>query len=92
MKNRLSNAKRIVIKIGSSLLVDNEKGEIQEDWLDSLACDLSHFRARGQEIMVVSSGAIALGRRKSGLLSTRSLRLEESQAAAAVGQILLLKE
>lgn len=89
MKNRLINAKRVVIKIGSSLLVDNERGEIREDWLDGLACDLSQFRARGQEVMIVSSGAIALGRGKSGLLSTRNLRLEESQAAAAVGQILL---
>ena len=89
MKSQLRKAKRIVVKIGSSLLVDNERAEIREDWLDSLACDLSRFRARGQEIMVVSSGAIALGRKKSGLLSTRNLRLEESQAAAAVGQILL---
>ena len=89
MRNEVINAKRLVVKIGSSLLVDSTDGEIRKDWLDSLGSDLARFKARGQEIMIVSSGSIALGRRKLDLLGTRSLRLQESQASAAVGQIQL---
>jgi glutamate 5-kinase len=77
--------RRRVIKIGSSLLVDGE-GRIRLAWLDSLATDLAACRARAEEIIVVTSGAIALGRAALNL-SPRSLRLEEKQAAAAVGQI-----
>ncbi len=80
-------ARRIVIKIGSSLLVD-EDGRVREAWLDGLAADIAVLTTRGQQVIVVTSGAIALGRRQLGL-RRRPQRLEEKQAAAAVGQILL---
>jgi glutamate 5-kinase len=79
------SARRTVVKIGSALLVDPERG-LRRDWLDSLALDLAACRARGQEIIVVTSGAIALGRLELDLRS-RTPKLEEKQAAAAVGQI-----
>ncbi len=84
----LADAARLVVKIGSALLVDPQSGRLRRDWLDALAGDIAAARARGQEVLVVSSGAIALGRRHLGL-SSGPLRLEESQAAAAVGQIRL---
>ena len=83
----LSQAKRLVVKIGSALLV-GEDGEIDRPWLDALVDDLARCRARRQEVIVVSSGAIAVGRRHLGLRG-RALRLEEKQAAAATGQIRL---
>jgi glutamate 5-kinase len=86
--NRLVKARRIVVKIGSALLVDGKTGAIKAQWLSSLIDDLSGLRANGAEIIVVSSGAIALGRRTIGL-SKGALKLEEKQAAAAVGQIAL---
>lgn len=84
----LSLAKRIVIKIGSALLVDG--GALRHEWLASLAEDVARLRARGQDVILVSSGSIALGR---GVLSLGqgSLSLEQSQAAAAVGQIRLAR-
>src|ERR1017187_9652752 len=85
---RLTDAKRIVVKVGSALLVDAEKGRLNRSWLESFAADVARLRKRGQEVILVSSGAIALGRRHLGL-TTSKLRLEESQAAAAVGQIRL---
>ena len=85
----LKTAKRLVIKIGSALLVESDKGEIREKWLDALACDIALCREHGQEVLIVSSGSVALGRRQLGLASGRRLRLEESQAAAAAGQIRL---
>ena len=85
---RLAEAKRIVVKVGSTLLVDAEKGRLNRAWLESFAEDVAHMRKRGQEVIVVSSGAIALGRRHLDL-GTGRLKLEESQAAAAVGQIRL---
>ena len=84
----LTEAKRLVVKVGSALLVDNEKGRLNRTWLESFTADVAAFRKRGQEIILVSSGAIALGRRHLGL-SAGKLKLEESQAAAAVGQIRL---
>ena len=84
----LEQAKRLVVKIGSSLLVDAEQGEIRSDWLDSLAQDVARLRGRGQEVLLVSSGAIAVGRRDLGLAEGK-LKLEEKQAAAAAGQIRL---
>ena len=84
----LSDAKRVVVKVGSALLVDAASGHLNRLWLASLAADVAAFHERGQEIILVSSGAIALGRRHLEL-STGKLRLEESQAAAAVGQIRL---
>lgn len=87
MQDHLKQARRIVVKIGSALLVDPDGG-LRADWLDSLAGDIAALRARGQEVIIVSSGAIALGSTPLGL-SIESQRLEESQAAAAVGQIRL---
>lgn len=84
----LSDAKRIVIKIGSSLLVDDERGLPAYAWLAALAEDVVAMRAAGQSVLVVSSGAIALGRRALGL--SRSTRLNEKQAAAAAGQARLM--
>ena len=84
----LAAARRLVVKIGSALLVDQESGTLRRSWLDALAHDVGTFVRRGQEVVLVSSGAIALGRRHLGLASG-SLRLDESQAAAAVGQIRL---
>ncbi|MGH8148942.1 MAG: glutamate 5-kinase [Steroidobacteraceae bacterium] len=81
-------ARRVVVKVGSALLVDQEAGRLNRGWLESLIEDLVRLRRRGQQVILVSSGAIALGRRQLGL-PKGSLRLEESQAAAAVGQIRL---
>jgi glutamate 5-kinase len=84
----LTRARRVVVKVGSALLVDATTGRINRAWLETLAEDLLRLRQRGQSVILVSSGAIALGRR--GLsLPPGPLRLEESQAAAAVGQIRL---
>ncbi len=84
----LTQARRVVIKVGSALLVDQETGRINRGWLETLIEDLLPLRKRGQQVILVSSGAIALGRRQLGL-AKGPLRLEESQAAAAVGQIRL---
>lgn len=86
--DRIARAKRIIIKIGSALLVDEASGRIRHDWLAALAEDIAALHARGQQVAVVSSGAIAAGRRHLGLTG-RALRLEEKQAAAATGQIRL---
>ena len=83
----LNSYKRITVKIGSALLVDRARG-LKRDWLASLAEDIAALAAQGTELLVVSSGAIALGRTILGL-GNRALKLEESQAAAAVGQIAL---
>jgi glutamate 5-kinase len=84
----LAQARRIVVKVGSALLVDADSGRVNRAWLETLVEDLLRLRRRGQRVVLVSSGAIALGRRRLGL-KTGTLRLEESQAAAAVGQIRL---
>jgi glutamate 5-kinase len=88
MPKRLAEAKRLVVKIGSSLLVEDKTGRVRREWLDALADDLAACRKAGQEVIVVSSGAIAVGRRILGL-GGRTLKLEEKQAAAAAGQIRL---
>ena len=86
----LSGAKRVVIKIGSALLVDRETGALRADWLKGLAADVAALKAAGADVILVSSGAIALGR---GVLAlgNGALSLEEAQAAAAVGQIRLAR-
>jgi glutamate 5-kinase len=89
MKFELSSYNRIVVKIGSSLLV-NQRDGLKTKWFESLCEDLAHMSNRGAEILVVSSGAIALGR-KILELPQRALKLEENQAAAAVGQIALAR-
>ncbi len=86
-KQALKGAKRLVIKIGSSLLV-NKDGALNAMWLASVAADVATLRANGKQIVIVSSGAIALGRDALGF-NKRPDRLEEAQAAAAVGQIRL---
>jgi glutamate 5-kinase len=86
MRREWSEAKRLVVKIGSSLLVDGEAGTLRATWLASLADDIAGLRHSGKQVVVVSSGAIALGR-KALNLPKGALKLEDSQAAAAVGQI-----
>jgi glutamate 5-kinase len=84
----LASARRLIVKIGSALLVDDASGDIRRTWLQALSEDLARCRGRGQEVLIVSSGAIAVGRRHLGLTG-RALKLEEKQAAAATGQIRL---
>ena len=84
----LAGSRRVVVKIGSALLVEEESGDIRRRWLEALADDVAALRAQGQEVILVSSGAIAVGRRHLGL-PPGTLRLEEKQAAAATGQIRL---
>ncbi|HVG47938.1 MAG TPA: glutamate 5-kinase [Rubellimicrobium sp.] len=85
----LGSARRLVVKVGSALLVDRATG-LRADWLRSLAADVASLRARGMQVILVSSGSIALGRGVLGLPSG-GLPLEQSQAAAAVGQIRLAR-
>ena len=86
----LSHAKRLVVKIGSALLVERASGTLRTDWLRSLAADVADLRGRGVDVVLVSSGSIALGRGVLGLPPS-ALALEQSQAAAAVGQIRLAR-
>jgi glutamate 5-kinase len=90
MTPSLAQFRRVVIKVGSSLLVDRERGRLNAAWLAALAEDIADLHARGADVLVVSSGAIALGRTVLGLPSG-ALKLEDSQAAAAVGQIALAR-
>ena len=85
---KFDEAKKIVIKIGSSLLIDKKNNSIKEKWLKSLASDVNLLKIKGKDVIIVSSGSIALGRRILNL-SEKNLELDESQAAAAVGQIFL---
>ena len=87
---KLSAFRRIVVKVGSSLLVDSKAGGLKKAWLDALVADLALHHKRGADILVVSSGSIALGRSVLGL-PKGALKLEDSQAAAAVGQIALAR-
>jgi glutamate 5-kinase len=86
----LENFRRIVVKVGSSLLIDSEAGEVRTSWLSALAADLAKLHGEGRELLIVSSGSIALGRSRLKL-PRGALKLEESQAAAAVGQIALAR-
>src|SRR5499427_7214218 len=86
----LTDFRRIVVKVGSSLLVDREGGRLQQDWLAALAEDLAALHREKRDVLVVSSGAIALGRAVLRL-PAGPLKLEDSQAAAAVGQIALAR-
>jgi glutamate 5-kinase len=87
---RLADFRRIVVKVGSSLLVDAQAGRLNDAWLESLIADLAALHRGKRDVLVVSSGAIALGRTVLKLPSGR-LELEDSQAAAAVGQIALAR-
>lgn len=83
-----AQCRRLVIKIGSALLVD-DAGQVRRGWLDGVIADIAERRAAGQEIIIVSSGSIALGARRLGLPKGGRASLEDAQAAAATGQILL---
>lgn len=87
---RLADFRRVVVKVGSALLVDPARGRLRQAWLAALAEDVAELRARDVEVLIVSSGAIALGRSVLGLPSG-ALRLEDSRAAASVGQIALAR-
>ena len=80
------NARRITVKIGSALLTDRPTGALKQSWLEAIGDDVAALKAEGRDVILVSSGAIALGRRALGL-NPGPLRLEEAQAAASVGQI-----
>ncbi|MGY3078322.1 glutamate 5-kinase [Bradyrhizobium sp. LM6.10] len=86
----LSQFRRIVVKVGSALLVDSDRGEVRASWLAALADDMAKLHGEGRDVLVVSSGSIALGRSRLKL-PRGPLKLEESQAAAAVGQIALAR-
>jgi glutamate 5-kinase len=88
MSDIFSSAKLVVVKVGSSLLVDGTKGELRREWLSSLCDDVAALKKQGVAVVLVSSGSIALGRRLLKL-SPGELRLEESQASAAAGQVRL---
>ena len=85
----VAKARRLVVKIGSALLVDRAKG-LRQGWLSALAMDVAEAKVRGADVVLVSSGSIALGRMILGLPGG-ALTLEQSQAAAAVGQIRLAR-
>ena len=89
-QSRLEKARRIVIKIGTTLLVEPQTGRLHNEWFEGLADDIAALRAEGREVSVVSSGAIALGRTSLGL-APGALSLAQAQAAAAVGQIALAR-
>ncbi len=86
---KIQNSKCLVLKIGSSTLV-NDTGAIRAPWLSALAEDIATLRKRGTQVIIVTSGAVAMGRKVIGL-TAKALRLEEKQAAAACGQILLVQ-
>src|SRR5271156_2607367 len=81
---------RVVVKVGSSLLVDRARGALKREWLGALVDDIAALHKRGADVLVVSSGAIALGRTLLRLPKA-ALKLEDSQAAASVGQIALAR-
>jgi glutamate 5-kinase len=88
MSNALAPYRRLTIKIGSALLVDGTTGKLRAEWLRSIAADIAELRKTGCSVVIVSSGAISLGRRLLGLAAL-SLPLDQSQAAASAGQIAL---
>jgi glutamate 5-kinase len=87
---RLADARLIIVKVGSALLVSPKTGQADQAWLRAFAADAARLRARGQNLVVVSSGAVALGRVRLAL-PRRALSLAEKQAAAAAGQSLLMR-
>ena len=88
MSDIFSGAKLVVVKVGSALLVDQAAGELRRAWLESLCADVAALKQKGAQVILVSSGSIALGRRLLKL-PAGPLRLEESQASAAAGQVRL---
>jgi len=88
MSQTVASSRRLIVKIGSSLLVDESTGEIRRPWLEALIEDVVACRKRGQQVLIVTSGAVAVGRHPLGL-AAGPLRLEEKQAAASAGQLRL---
>ena len=88
--HRLAGAKRLIVKIGSALLIEEATGQVRRGWLEALAEDVAALRARGVQAAIVSSGAVAIGRGRLAL-AKNALKLEEKQAAAAAGQIELAR-
>ena len=88
---RLSGAARVVVKVGSALLVDAANGSADTAWMAGLSADLARLHGRGQRVVLVSSGAIALGRRRLGLPLSGRMDLQTKQAAASAGQSLLMR-
>ena len=86
----IAAARTVIIKIGSSLLIDDDRNAVNADWLGSMAHDIAMLRADGKNVVVVSSGAIALGCRGLGITG-KALAIEEKQAAAATGQVAKFK-
>lgn len=86
----LQSCRRVVVKVGSALVADGETGEPDRGWLKALTADAARMAERGQQLLIVSSGAVALGRRRLGL-GHRPLDLPQKQAAAAAGQSLLMR-
>jgi glutamate 5-kinase len=84
--NKLATSKRLIVKIGSALLIEDDTGKLRRRWLEALAEDLAALKTKSVQVAVVSSGSIAIGRRRLGL-NTKTAKLEEKQAAAATGQI-----
>ena len=87
----IAHARRLIVKIGSSLLIDSATGTADAAWLRGFAADVARLRAADKEVLIVSSGAVALGRARLGLPPARKLSLDEKQAAAAAGQSLLMR-
>src|SRR5207253_4554476 len=87
---KLKDFRRIVVKVGSSLLIDANAGAVKKAWLEALAADIAELHRGGRDVLIVSSGAIALGR-ATLKLPRGVLKLEDSQGAAAVGQIALAR-
>jgi glutamate 5-kinase len=88
MSETVASARRLIVKIGSALLVEEATGEIRRPWLEALIEDVVACRKRGQQVLIVTSGAVAVGRRPLGL-APGTLKLEEKQAAASAGQLRL---
>ncbi|MER9683347.1 hypothetical protein NKJ23_29285 [Mesorhizobium sp. M0184] len=87
---RLLSARRLIVKIGSVLIADAETGEIRGPWLQTLIEDVVRFFARGQQVIIVTSGAVAVGSSHFNHLD-RSLRVDEKQTAAAIGKVRLMR-
>ena len=88
-ENILRNSKRIVIKVGSSLIIGNNSNLINTNFLTKLVTEIAKFKNSGKEILLVSSGALALGKKSLGI-EKKKLKVSEKQAAASVGQVLLI--
>ena len=83
-------ARRIVIKVGSSLLMEPNTNEVNKEWLKSLATDIKHLIDAGKQVVIVSSGAVALGIERIGLERAKA-KVPQLQAAASIGQIILMR-